>query len=387
MKFNRYLTETPEYALASIQKKADALKAEGHDIINLTVGDPKGKTFEPLKEIIIGEIKKLRHSQYPQAAGDPAYLKAVSQWAKDDYNIELSPTSEIVSCNGSKEGIFTIPIAFDWLNNGKKIFIPELSYPVYEMSAGLFNIPVQKLPLKEENDFLPDLDAITEEEWKSCGLFWINFPHNPTTTTAPKSYFKKLLDFAKHYDFIVCSDECYNTLYYEERPVSCLEFPESDRWLVFRSLSKRSHMTGFRIGAMMSKNKVLIKNLKKMRSAMGVGTPTFIQKAAITAWNDPYHAIENAKMYKEKRDKLKPVLESKGFKIFGAKAGFYFWMSHSHLKTSEEICTYLLDANILVTPGAAFGEGGEGFVRMVYCDTTDIINEVIKRLHALRVIT
>jgi LL-diaminopimelate aminotransferase len=383
MKFNQYLTSTPDYSLGTIQKKAADLKAAGHDIINLTVGDPKGNTFEPLKEIIVSEIKKLRHSQYPKAAGDPEYLDAVSKWAKNNYNIELNPNNEILSCNGSKEAIFTIPIAFDWLD-GKKIFIPALAYPVYEMSAGLMNIPVVHLPIKKENNFLPDLDSISDEEWKICGLFWINFPHNPTTTTAPKPYFKKLLDLAKKHDFIVCSDECYNALYYAERPVSCLDFPKSDRWLAFRSLSKRSHMTGFRIGAMMSKNVTLIKNLKKMRSAMGVGTPTFIQKAAITAWDDSHHADENARMYKVKRDKLMPVLKEKGFKIFGAQAGFYFWFSHPKLTTSDDICNYLLEADLVVTPGTAFGDGGDGYARMVYCDTNDIIDEVINRLQKLR---
>jgi len=378
MEFNSYLTEEKEYALLGAQKRAEKLKNAGVDVINLTVGDPKESTFEPLKDLLISQIQKMTHSQYPKAAGDPEYLKAVSKWAKTTYGQDIDPETEILSCNGSKEAIFTIPIALKWTS--KKVFVPSLSYPVYEMSAGLLGIDVETLPISRETDFLPDLDAISDEKWAECGIYWINSPHNPTTAIASNEYLEKLLAIAEKHDFLVCSDECYNALYYSERPASCMNFPNSKQWLMFRSLSKRSHMTGFRVGAMISKNRELMSYLRKMRASMGVGTPTFIQKAAITAWEDVVHPKENAERYKKKRDMILPVLKEKGFDIFGAEAGFYLWFSHPNIETSEELCDLFAEKGIVITPGTAFGKDGEGYARMVYCDTEEIIEKVISRV-------
>jgi LL-diaminopimelate aminotransferase len=381
MQYNSYLTEEQEYALLGAQKRAETLKQSGVDVINLTVGDPKESTFEPLKDLLITQIQNITHSQYPKAAGDPEYLAAVSQWAKTTYGQEIDPETEILSCNGSKEAIFTIPIALKWTN--KKVFIPSLSYPVYAMSAGLLDIDIEYLPLSRETGFLPDLDAVPDEKWKECGIFWINSPHNPTTAIASHEYFEKLLGLAEKHDFLVCSDECYNALYYKERPASCMQFPDSKQWLVFRSLSKRSHMTGFRVGAMISKNRELMSYLRKMRASMGVGTPTFIQKAAITAWTDVVHPKENAENYKRKRDMILPVLKEKGFDVFGAEAGFYLWFRHPNIETSDALCDLFASQGIVITPGTAFGDDGEGYARMVYCDTEAIIEETVRRVRKL----
>ncbi len=380
MDYNSYLLAEKEYPLAPLQRQAQRLKEAGKDIINLTIGDPKEKTYSPMKNLICEEVKKMTYSQYPNPAGELSYLKAVSKWAKQTYNIDYSPQKNIISCNGSKEAIFSMPLLFNW-SKGKEIFIPSLSYPVYANAAGLMNIPIRYLNVTESSGFLPDLNQISPEEWKKCGLFWINSPHNPTTAIASKDYFTQLLDLADHYGFLVCSDECYNDLYYENTPpASCLSFTDHQNWIVFRSLSKRSHMTGFRIGALLSKNELLIATLKKMRSAMGVGTPTFIQKASILAWEDMTHARNNAEQYRSKRNLIKPILESKGFNVFGGNAGFYFWFSHPDHASSASICQWFLDHNMLIVPGTVFGTDGEGYARMIYCETDKIMETVSNRI-------
>ena len=383
MKFNRYLVEEKAYSLQLAQQKASSYKGE-RPLINLTIGDPKGSLYEPVKNSVVKEISAMTFSQYPVPAGNARYLTAVAEWATLYYGVDMDPSSEIVSCNGTKEAIFSIPLLLDW-NSGKKLFIPSLSYPVYKSSAGLFNIPIQELSLSEETNFLPDLESITDDEWKTCGLFWINSPHNPTTAIASRDYLEALLKKAEQYDFLVCSDECYNELYYAEKPTSFLEFQNSKHWIVFSSLSKRSHMTGFRMGAILSKNKDLITYLKKMRSPMGVGSPTFIQNAASLAWSDIKHPKENAAYYLTIRNTFKPLLESKGFCVFGADAGFYLWMKHKTISCSDKLVDLFLSSGILVTAGTAFGKDGEGYVRMVYCDTEVTMNEVVERLELLEI--
>ena len=147
---------------------------------------------------------------------------------------------------------------------------------------------------------MPSIQAVLE----NSQLFWINSPHNPTTAIASLDYLKRLVKLAEQYDFIVCSDECYNDLYSNQVPASILDV-DSENWVCFRSLSKRSHMTGYRSGAIMSNNKTLMAHLKKMRSPMGVGSPSFVQSAATWAWGDESHVANHRDHYNQKRLKLK----------------------------------------------------------------------------------
>jgi aspartate/methionine/tyrosine aminotransferase len=196
---------------------------------------------------------------------------------------------------------------------------------------------------------------------------------------ADRAYFEKLLALAERYDFLVCSDECYNELYYtEQRPASCLEI-DSPRWLVFRSLSKRSHMTGYRMGALISRNHEVIRLLGKLREPIGVGTPSFIQQGAVTAWNDDQHPRDFAAGYRHKRDLISTALKAAGCEVFGAQAGFYLWFSHPHCSTSEPLLQGFIEAGLLITPGTAFGSDGEGYARLTYCVTQEIAEEVARR--------
>jgi len=383
MEFNKILQQQKEYSLSLLQKDVARLRSEGRDIIDLSIGDPKDVTPDNLKKNLIREVENMTHSQYPVSGGDADYLNSVARWAKRIYNTNLDTKKHIFSCSGTKEAIYKMPMLLDW-SNGKKIFIPSLSYPVYEESARVFNVPVVQLPISKESQFLPDLNSISEDIWKTCGLFWINSPHNPTTAIASKAYFEQLLSLAKRFDFLVCSDECYNDIYYTGQPTSCLEFDDSIQWIVFRSLSKRSQMTGLRVGVVISKNEVVMAHLKKMRSAMGVGTPTFIQKVAIPAWDDDISLKKSSEIYKQKRDILLPVLKEKGFQIFGADASFYLWFSHPKLPTSQALYDYFLDHDIVIAPGYAFGSDGEPYARMVYCETIETLEKAKEKISKFR---
>jgi LL-diaminopimelate aminotransferase len=383
MQFNQYLLEGQTYFIAALNERLNALRAEGKDIISLIMGDPIEPTFPAVREAVIQALEATHISQYPKNRGAVFYLEAVAAWALRYYAQNFDPAKEILSCNGTKEAIFHLPLLFDW-SQGQEMWIPSLSYPVYESAAKTLNIPIKYLPLSAETGFLPDLDSFSEAELQRCQIFWINSPHNPTTALADRAYYEKLLALAEKYDFLVCSDECYNELYYTpERPASCLEI-DSQQWLVLRSLSKRSHMTGYRMGAMFSRNHELIRLLGKLREPIGVGTPTFIQHGGVAAWNDDIHPQEFAAGYRQKRDLITAALEKVGCQVFGAQAGFYLWFSHPACKTSEELMLAFIDAGLLLTPGTAFGSDGEGYARMVYCITAEMAEEVAKRTALVR---
>ena len=375
MKFQKYITQKKEYALTSHTESIKELIQSGRNILNLTIGDPIEDTYPPVYKSL--KLLTLTNSQYPQNIGSIAYRQSVADWCKRQYDQQYCPQKQIISCNGTKEAIFHIPLLFDWSEN-KQIFIPELSYPVYESSAQIFDISVYKVPTNFASNFLPDLDKITQEQWQRCQIFWLNSPHNPTTAIANYSYIEKLLKKAEEHDFLVCSDECYNDLFYStEKPASCLQFPQYKNWLVFRSLSKRSHMTGFRIGALVSSNDELIANYSRLRSPMGIGSPTFIQEAAIEAWQDDKHPQEFCQRYKKKRDVIVSSLQKKGFVIFGAKAGFYLWFSHPKLPSAQEIYQTFLDNDVAITRGDSFGEAGHQWCRLTYCITDEQVKQLV----------
>ena len=380
---NPYLKEDREYPLITIKRQAEQLKAEGHDVIDLTIGDPQDQTFDGAVQTIQNFMAANSVSQYPLATGSTHYLEAVSNWAERNYQIELEPIKHIFSSNGSKEAIFLFALTFDWSDRAKEIWFSSISYPVYEASARTVNAPIRKLPIDRMSGFFPDLDVITDIEWERCRLFWINSPHNPTSMTVDRAYFQRLLSLAEKHGFIVCSDECYNELYDDQRPVCSLDFHQSDRWVAFRSLSKRSHMTGFRLGAVLSQNEEIMKYFRLCRSPIGVGTPTYNQEAGISAWNDEQHVEHNRQQYRQKRKLIRSALMNRGFRIHGGRDGFYFWLSHPNWPTAEQLCNLFLSQGICVTPGTAFGEDGEGYIRLVYCISLELCQKLRLRIEKI----
>ena len=372
------LQSSPAYKIGELQSTYQQLKDEGIDVINCTIGDPLDDTPHQIIDAVKNSISSRSFSQYPPYIGSKDLRTAIATSLNNEYRIQLDPNQHVISCNGTKEAIFSSYQLFDWSNN-QTVMIPSLSYPVYQMAATFAGISSHSLPLTSANNFLPDLKSLSSETLSNVQLFWINSPHNPTTSIAPRSFFEQLLELAHKHEFLICSDECYNDLYFDSKPTSILEF-DSDHWICFRSLSKRSHMTGYRSGAIITKNTKIMPLLKKMRSPMGVGTPSFIQDAAITAWQDSDHVIKHRSMYHQKRDKLVQALKSVGIDVFGANAGFYVWASSQKHSTSESLASWFLDRHILVTPGTVFGLDGNPYIRMVFCLTNDMIDKVCDRI-------
>ena len=376
--FNLSVTEQPAYKITALQDQAQALRDQGVDIINATIGDPKDDTPAEVQQALVHALTSKSYSQYPSYIGSEELRISIANWASATHGIQLDPSHQIMACNGTKEAIYSFPMLFDW-TKGQTILIPSLSYPVYQMSANAMQIPTVSLPLTESSGFLPNLDAIDPSILKNAQLFWINSPHNPTTAIASKFYLEQLVGLAEKYDFMVCSDECYNDLYASNQPASILEI-DSEHWVCFRSLSKRSHMTGYRSGAILSKNNALMGHLKKMRSPMGVGSPSFIQAAATWAWGDELHVLNHRDLYNEKRKRVKDALTTAGLHVFGGNAGFYMWVKSPNHQSSDALSQWFLDRGILVTPGTVFGADGDPYIRMVFCLTDDVLDDCCEKI-------
>src|SRR6185436_14063675 len=195
--------------------------------------------------------------------------------------------------------------------------------PVYERGALFAGAEVVTVPLAEESGWLPDLEAF--DAWDEIALFWTCYPNNPTGAVAPPSFYEELATRAREHGFLLCSDEAYSELWFDEPPVSALQVDDRDNVVVFNTLSKRSSMTGYRSGFVAASAEVC-DALRKFRPTVGTAPQEFVQRASVAAWNDDAHVDEVRALYRRKRDTLLPALADKGLRLAGSEATFYLWL-------------------------------------------------------------
>ncbi|HVW90174.1 MAG TPA: aminotransferase class I/II-fold pyridoxal phosphate-dependent enzyme, partial [Gaiellaceae bacterium] len=221
-------------------------------------------------------------------------------------------------------------------------------------------------PLAERHGWLPDLDAF--DRWDEIALFWVCYPNNPTGAVAPASFYAELAARAREHGFLLCSDEAYSELWFDEPPVSALEVADRTNVVVFNTLSKRSSMTGYRSGFVCAPPEITAA-LKSFRPTTGTAPQEFVQRASIAAWSDEEHVAAVRALYKRKRDLLLPALEAKGLRLAGSTATFYLWVEVPG--SSEEFARRLLEHGIVCAPGSFFGPAGEGYARFALVPTEE----------------
>ncbi|MDR2191728.1 MAG: aminotransferase class I/II-fold pyridoxal phosphate-dependent enzyme, partial [Endomicrobium sp.] len=242
------------------------------------------------------------------------------------------------------------------------------------------------LPLLEENNYLPDLNAIPEDIAKKAKIIFVNYPNNPTAAVATKEFYEELAAFAKKYNIIVAADAAYSEIYYEEKPISFLEIEGAKEVGVeFHSLSKTYNMTGWRIG-WVAGNKDIVAGIAKVKDNYDSGVFQAVQEAAITALTSSQSCVEEArKIYKERRDVLVSGLQKLGWDVKLPKASFYVWAKVPNSYTSAQAASKLLDeAAIVCTPGNGMGKSGEGYVRFALTVGVPRIKEALERISKIK---
>ena len=227
------------------------------DIISLGIGDPDLPTPAHIIEELDAASRKTSNHQYPSYEGMPSYRKAVADWYGSRFGVSLDPASEVISLIGSKEGIAHIPLAF--VDPGDYVLVPDPAYPVYEIGTYFADGKAHFMPLIAENDFLPDLGAIPSDVAKNTKLMFINYPNNPTAACAEVDFYNELVEFARSYDIIVCSDNAYSEMAFDGyEPISFLNAEGAkDVGVEFHSCSKTYNMTGWRIASAVGNAEVL----------------------------------------------------------------------------------------------------------------------------------
>ncbi len=365
MRVSRRVKDLPPYLFVEINKKIAEKKAKGEEVISFAIGDPD----IPTPSHIIDKLCEASHDpvnhRYPESAGLPELSRAIAGWYERRFGVSFDADKEVLPLIGSKEGIGHI--AFCFIDPGDFALVPDPSYPVYPVSVMLAGGKPYYLPLKEEGDFLPDLEAIPDYILQKANLLWINYPNNPTGAIADINFFNKVVKFAQRHNLVVCHDAAYSEVAFDGyEPVSFMQADGArEVGVEFHSLSKSYNMTGWRIGMVVG-NATMVDALKRLKSNLDSGIPQAIQYAAIEALTSSQECIpEHNAIYQRRRDLIIEILNSLGLEAKIPKASLYIWAKVPEGYNSVDFTTDLLEqVGVAVTPGVGYGQNGEGYVRL-----------------------
>ncbi len=362
MQLSPVLADLAQYPFARLDDWKAEAAARGIELIDFGMGDPREVTPLFIRDALVKSVEAV--SSYPRATGLPELRQAISGWIDRRFGVGVDAATEIVPTLGSKEAIFSF--AQVALGEKRLVAIPEPAYPVYERGALFAGGAVASVPLRERQGWLPDLDAF--DAWDEIAVFWVCYPNNPTGAVAPIAFYEELADRAREHGFLLCSDEAYSELWFDEAPVSALQVADRANVVVFNTLSKRSSMTGYRSGFVCASPEI-VAALRSFRPTVGTAPQEFVQRASIAAWSDEVHVEEVRALYARKRDTLLPALEQKGLRLAGSAATFYLWLDVG--EASEPFARRLLEHGIVCAPGSFFGPAGDGYVRFALVPTQE----------------
>ena len=349
------------YPFVRLEEAKRRKAEEGVRIFDFGMGDPKGVPEEPIRQALVDALEEA--TGYPAAQGLPELREAVAGWLDRRFGVAVDPDRAVIPTLGSKEAIFSFAQVAISPETGKDlVLVPDPGYPVYERGALFAGAGVQLVPLRAEDGFLPDLDAIEPETWERVAVAWVNYPNNPTTAVAPLSFYERLAELAREHDFYLASDEAYTELWFDRPPPSALEVG-ADNVVVFNTLSKRSSMTGYRSGFVAGDERA-IDALRKFRPTVGTAPQLFVQRASVVAWGDEEHVERTRERYRRKRALFLELFERKGFTVEGGAATMYLWVRVPDGQTAESFAERLLEHGVVVAPGTHLGALGEGFFRL-----------------------
>jgi LL-diaminopimelate aminotransferase len=381
VRLSRRIEKIPPYLFVEISRKIAEKRAQGVDVVTFAIGDPDIPTPRHILDSLHAAAEDPANHRYPESDSLPELRRAVAGWYERRFGLSLDPDKEVLPLIGSKEGIANI--AYCLIDPGDIALVPDPGYPVYSIGTMFAGGEPYYLPLKEENDFLPDFSLVPEEVARRARVLWLNYPNNPTAAVANLEFFEEAVRFAKKYDIAVCHDGPYSEVAYDGyKPVSFLQAEGArDVGIEFHSLSKSYNMTGWRIGMAVG-NATLIDALFRIKSNVDSGINQAIQKMAITALEGPQDVIEehNA-IYQRRRDILVDALRACGLRVRPSKASLYVWARVPDGFTSAEFAARLIeDIGVVVTPGSGYGKYGEGYVRLSITTADDRVQEGARRL-------
>ncbi|MSQ13920.1 MAG: aminotransferase class I/II-fold pyridoxal phosphate-dependent enzyme [Dehalococcoidia bacterium] len=386
MNFAKRVQQLPPYLFVQISQKIAEKRAKGEEVISFGIGDPDIPTPPHVVERLRQAALKSANHRYPESDGLPEFKRAAADWFQKRFGIALNADKEVVSLIGAKEGIGHAALCF--IDPGDVALVPDPGYPVYSIGTMFAGGTSHWLPLREENGWLVDLDAIPSDVARSAKVLWLNYPNNPTGAVADLRYMEKAVAFGKRYNIPVLHDAAYSEVTFDGyKAPSIMQVPGAkDVAIEFHSLSKMYNMTGWRLGFAVG-NPDMINALFRVKSNLDSGVPQAIQEMGIEALSGPQDAVaNNCRIYQRRRDKLAPVLREIGLRFEMPRASLYLWARVPEGYTSAGFAATILDQKgIVVTPGNGFGPNGEGYVRLSMTTADENVDKAVQKLKGWKV--
>lgn len=375
------LSALPPYVFARLDELKARAREQGLDLIDLGMGNPDGPTPQPVVDAAIAALHDSRNHGYPPFEGTASFRKAITDWYQRRYDVQLDPNSEALPLLGSKEGLTHLAIAY--VNPGDTVLVPSPAYPAHFRGPAIAGGDIYPLILKPENDWLIDLGAIPEAVAQRAKILYFNYPSNPTAATAPREFFEDVVAFARKYEILLVHDQAYAELAFDGyQPTSLLEIPGAkDIGVEFHTMSKTYNMAGWRVGFVVG-NRHIIQSLRTLKTNLDYGIFAALQKAAETALQLPdVYLHEVQARYRTRRDFLIQGFAELGWDVPRPKATMYLWVPcPPGISSTDFALDVLQKTGVVVTPGNAFGEGGEGYVRVSLIAECDRLGEALRRL-------
>ena len=383
-KRSRSFLDLPGYPLAGIPEKRRRLVAGGVDVIDLGAGDADLDPPPAAVSALAEAAGKREMSRYPFQLGLPAFREAVAEWMETRFGVRLDPYREVLPLLGSKEGIAKLPLAF--LDPGDVAVIPDPGYQAYRGGVILAGGEPYLVPLRPENDFLVPLDAFPAEVRSRIRMLYLNYPNNPTAASAPIDYLRQAVEFCRKNDVVLVYDHAYSEIAFDGyRPPSILELHDSGGVaLEFHSFSKTYNMTGWRLG-WAAGGAELIETLSRVKTFVDTGVFKAVQAAGVAALESYDEWVPgNVACFERRRDTAVESLREAGFEVTAPRATMYLWIAVPGGEPSLDFAERALDEQgVVILPGRALGEGGEGFFRVALTVDEERIRDAAGRLGRL----
>lgn len=377
------LKKIPPYLFVELRKKINKAKAEGIDVISLAIGDP----VEPTPDTIIDELcRKARdpeNHRYPtdEEKGMLAFRQEIARWYNTRYGVTLDPGTEILCLIGSKEGCHHFVLGC--INPGDTVLMTDPGYPAYRASILMGGGDPYNVPILAENRYLPVFEDIPTDVAKKARGIFLNYPNNPTGACATREFFNRLVEFARQFDIAVCYDNPYGEILFDgqERLSFLMASGAKDVGVELNSLSKLFNMTGWRIGMAVG-NVDIISAMSKVKENTDSGIFNPIQYAGLYALKYEAKNIDRMlKIYGRRREMVLETLRRIGIVFDAPKGTFYLWVPVPRGMKSLEFTNLLFDkAAIVVAAGTAYGQYGEGYIRISLTVPDAKLKEAMERM-------
>lgn len=369
-----------EYYFSTKLKEIAAMNAAGKRVINLGIGSPDLPPSAETIETLAQTSQNPKNHAYQSYVGIPALREAFANWYQAYFGVTLNPVNEILPLIGSKEGI--MHIAMTYLEPGTEALVPNPGYPTYRSASLLAGATLREYELSEQNNWLPNLQALSQQDLSKVRLMWINYPNMPTGAPATRSFFEELIQFGKQHNILIVNDNPYSFVL-NENHLSILSIAGAKEVaLELNSLSKSHNMAGWRIGMLAGKAEHLA-DVLRFKSNMDSGMFLPLQLAAVKALSNPpaWYAALN-EIYRKRQQKVFELLQLLDCQFDATQTGMFVWAKipakyRDSYELSDEI---LYNKNVFLTPGGIFGSQGNAYIRISLCAEVSVFEEAIQRL-------